>query len=163
MHKRVVDSLLAEEDIALHEAVAEGVLRRFERRGTLLIADLPRIVYGALGSAHGAVPDLSRQRESSIIAALRCDNYDTDPPSLSFVADWDTTTDLPYEQWPKGASIVPAHHATGKPFVCWPGVREFHLHLQHSDEPWDKYRGHIRPRDLLARLAHDLRTKQVLE
>ncbi len=161
MHRVVTEALLADEEMALHEAVTTGVLVRVERRGTLLVTELPRTVYGAVGFAGSLVPDLGRRSTATIVAVLRCDHYDTNPPSLGFVTDWDAEHDLPFVQWPKGIGMIHQHYATGKPFLCRPGVREFHAHIQHGDQPWDRYRGNVRPRDILHDLARDLRTKQV--
>lgn len=36
--------------------------------------------------------------------------------------------------------IVGAHPATGLPFVCLRGFKEYHTHPQHTDDPWDQYR-----------------------
>jgi len=161
MHQQYVEALVAEEEAVLQEAVREKKLLRVERRGTLLVAEVPRVMYttGAYGST--LVPFLDRRQESSIVLALECDNYDTDPPSLAYMANWEATQELPFEAWPKGAGVVQQHPVTGKAFLCRPGVREFHTHFQHGDEAWDKYRGHIRPRDLLLSIAKDLCSKQV--
>lgn len=163
MHRHVVAALVAAEEIALRGDVAAGTIRRVERRDTLIVAELPRTIYSTIPTANGAVLDLGRRSEGTIVVTLRCDNFDTDPPSLAFVAGWDATLELPYAQWPKGPGVVPAHHATGKPFLCRPGVREFHNHIQHGDEPWERYRSYVRPSQLLRQLAHDLRTKQVIQ
>lgn len=162
MHHQYVEALVAEEEAVLQEAVREKKLLRVERRGTLLVAEVPRVMYttGAYGST--LVPLLDRRQESSIVLALECDNYDTDPPSLAYMVNWEATQELPFQAWPKGAGVVQQHPLTEKPFLCRPGVREFHTHFQHGDEPWDKYRGRIRPRDLLLTIAKDLRNKQVL-
>ncbi len=166
MHQQYVEALVAEEEAVLQEAVREKKLLRVERRGTLLVAEVPRVMYaaGAYGSFANRtlVPLLDRRQESSIVLALGCDNYDTDPPSLAYMANWEATQELPFEAWPKGGGVVQQHPVTGKPFLCRPGMREFHTHYQHGDEPWDKYRGHIRPRDLLLSIAKDLHSKQVL-
>lgn len=166
MHQQYVEALVAEEEVVLQEAVREKKLLRVERRGTLLVAEVPRVMYAtcAYGSFTNRtfVPLLDRRQESSIVLALKCDNYDTDPPSLAYMANWEATQELSFEAWPKGVGVVQQHPVTGKPFLCRPGLREFHTHFQHGDEPWDKYRGHIRPRDLLLSIAKDLRSKQVL-
>jgi hypothetical protein len=166
MHQHFVEALVAEEEAVLQEAVREKKLLRVERRGTLLVAEAPRVMYaaGAFGSSASRilVPLLDRRQESSIILALGCDNYDTDPPSLAYMANWEATEELPFEAWPKGTGVIQQHPVTGKPFLCRPGIREFHTHYQHGDEPWDKYRGHIRPHELLLNIVRDLRGKQVL-
>ena len=163
MHQQYVEALVAEEEAVLQEAVREKKLLRVERRGTLLVAEVPRVMYAAGAYGSTLVPLLGHRQESSIVLALGCDNYDTDPPSLTYMANWETTQELPFKDWPKGGiGVVQQHPVTGKPFLCRPGVREFHTHFQHGDEPWDKYRGHIRPRDLLLSIAKDLHSKQVL-
>ena len=78
-----------------------------------------------------------------------------------FGPNWTASDDMSYADWPKGPGIVERHYATGKPFVCRPGVREFHSHIQHGDQPWDKFRGFIRPRELMRDLARDLLDKNV--
>ena len=164
VHHVYVDLLVEAEAEALREAVADGALRRIERRDALLVAEVPRTVYpGDHRNPWGlVVPLLGQRRESTIVAALDCVQYNTDPPSLAFFANCEAIVELPYEQWPKGIGIVQRHPKTGKPFLCRPGIREFHTHVQHGDEPWDKYRGRVRPRDLLLQLARDLRLKQVV-
>ncbi|HEU5377642.1 MAG TPA: hypothetical protein VFV38_19635 [Ktedonobacteraceae bacterium] len=163
MHQHYVEALVAEEEAVLHEAVRAQKLVRVERRGTLLVAEAPCVIYAtsAYGSFRTSVPLLDRRQETSIVLALGCDNYDTDPPSLTFLANWEATQELPFPSWPKGAGVVQQHPETGKPFLCRPGLREFHTHFQHGDEPWDKYRGRVRPRDLLLSIAEGLRSKQV--
>lgn len=164
MHQHYVEALVAEEEAVLQEAVRAQKLVRVEQRGTLLVAEVPCVIYATstYGSfARTSVPLLDRRQETSIVLALGCDNYDTDPPSLAFMANWEATQELHFQSWPKGAGVVQQHPVTGKPFLCRPGLREFHTHYQHGDEPWDKYRGRIRPRDLLLNIADGLRSKQV--
>lgn len=163
MHKHDVEALVAEEEAALRAAASAGEILRVERRGTLLVAELARAVYPAarLGYTGTAVPLLGQRREAAVVVTLRCDNYDTEPPSVAFATDWAATAELPFEAWPKGPGMVARHHETGRPFLCRPGTREYHRHFQHGDDPWDKYRGRQRPRDLLLGLARDLCSKQV--
>lgn len=92
-------------------------------------------------------------------------NYDIVPPSVRFL---DPLTFKPaicgsYQQVPPSeirsliqgtyvkdgnvSNIILNHAEDGMPFLCLPGVREYHSHPQHTDEPWQKYRknlsGHI--------------------
>lgn len=159
MHRFYVEALVTEEEAALQEAAGNGPILRVERRGILLLVEMERVIYQRHGRS--AIPILGQRRTSSIVAALGCDNYDTDPPSFTFTRNWDATEELPFEDWPKGPGMVDRHYETGKPFLCRPGTREFHSHIQHLDEPWDRYRGRLRLRDLLLGLAHDLQQKQV--
>ncbi len=159
MHRFYVETLVAEEEAALLEVAGKGPILRVERRGILLVVEIERVIYQR--HARSAIPILGQRRTSSIVAALDCDNYDTDAPSFAFVTSWDATEGLPLKDWPKGPGMVARHYETGKPFLCRPGTREFHSHIQHLDEPWDRYRGRLRLRDLLLGLAHDLQKKQV--
>jgi hypothetical protein len=161
MHRHDVELLVAEEAAALQAALGDGIVLRLEQRGTDLVAELPRAAYAHVGHAGYAVPLLGQRRETSIVLVLHCENYDTDPPSVEFFRDWATLEALQYAEWPKGPGVVERHYATGKPFVCRPGVREYHSHVQHGDVPWDRLRGLVRPRQLLVDLARDLVRKNV--
>lgn len=149
---------MAAEAVALQEAVADGTILRLERRGAMLVVELKQTGYlaGRLGSSGAFVPLLGERREAAMVVTLQCDNYDTDPPAVTFVRDWTAAEELPYEGWPKVSGVIARHHETGKPFLCRRGTREYHAHLQHSDDPWDRYRGRIRPRHLVLDLAGDL-------
>lgn len=81
MHRVVTEALLADEEMALHEAVTTGVLVRVERRGTLLVTELPRTVYGAVGFAGSLVPDLGRRSTATIVAVLRLPRSGTRLPA----------------------------------------------------------------------------------
>jgi hypothetical protein len=161
VHHRYVERLVLDEAAALQQLVLHGSILRLECRGTDLVAELPRSTYERASGGGYAVPILGQRRASSIVLVLHCDNYDCDPPSVTFVADWTASDDLLYADWPKGPGVVERHYATGKPFVCRPGVREYHSHSQHGDQPWDRFRGLIRPRELMRDLASDLLDKNV--
>ncbi len=159
MHKFYVEALVAEEEAALLEVAGTGSILRVERRGRLLVVEIGRVIYQR--HAGTGIPLLGQRRTSLIVAALDCDNYDTDAPSFAFVTGWDAVGMLPFEKWPKGPGMVDRHYETGNPFLCRPGTREFHSHIQHLDEPWDRYRGRLRLRDLVLGLARDLQSKDV--
>jgi hypothetical protein len=162
MHRQYVEVLVAAEATALQEDVARGDLGPVEQRGRLLIVEFRHAIYPMNVVAGMAVPLLGQRREQPLIARLDCTNYDTDPVSIALVTDWAATEDLPFERWPKGRGIVDRHHETGRPFICRPGVREFHEHVQHGDEPWDLFRGNLRIRELVRSMADDLLRKQIL-
>lgn len=42
---------------------------------------------------------------------------------------------------PGGVFNPSSHPATGRPFICMRGFREFHTHPSHQNETWDSYRG----------------------
>src|SRR4051812_38088943 len=122
MHRHYVEQLVAEDATALQTAVADGAILRLEQRGTDLVAELTLAAYAHIPKFGYAVPILGHRRETSIVLVLHCDNYDTDPPSVRFFRDWAAVEELPYADWPKGPGVVERHYATGKPFVCRPGV-----------------------------------------
>jgi len=159
VHKSCVEALVAEEEAALLGVVGTGSILRVERRGRLLVVEFERVIYQR--HARTGIPLLGQRRTEPIVAALDCDNYDTDAPSFAFVTGWDGTEVRPFEKWPQGPGMVDRHYKTGKPFLCRPGTREFHSHIQHLDEPWDRYRGRLRLRDLVLGVARDLQSKDV--
>lgn len=36
--------------------------------------------------------------------------------------------------------MIASHPYTRLPFLCFPGIREYHSHPQHTNDPWDAYR-----------------------
>lgn len=71
-----------------------------------------------------------------------CDGWNEQPPSLALF-DPKTDADLPWAQWPQGGwSAGDAHPVTQKPFLCLPGIREYHVHPSHLDNPWTNYKSH---------------------
>lgn len=77
-------------------------------------------------------------------ACFRLDysNYDLWPPSLRFI---DLFTGEPSPPHVRGMfvengqlldALLDEHPATGLPFFCIPGLREYHEHPQHSGDDW---------------------------
>ena len=69
-----------------------------------------------------------------------CDGWDQEPPSLALF-DPPTGAELSWNQWPKGGWL--AHHphpVTGRPALCLPGIREYHTHTSHLNDPFINYR-----------------------
>ncbi len=111
----------------------------YRRRGWILLAAWNLTVeVGFLASV--AFGD---QQLSVMTAAIRLtyDNYDVWPPSLEFI---DPRTGDPasppvqaldrFEEGVRNALL--AHPDAGRPFLCVPGVREYHTHPQHSGDDW---------------------------
>lgn len=84
-------------------------------------------------------------------------NYDLEPPSIIFV-DHETKKPIKIEQLQtrmmrkikvadsakEKTPLIPlimAQKADHKPFVCIPGVREYHQHPSHTNDPWIVHRG----------------------
>jgi hypothetical protein len=69
------------------------------------------------------------------------DNWDEEPPSLSLF-DPESGHEHPWDKWPKnGWAAGNPHSRTGKPFLCLPGIREYHTHESHLNDKWDDLRG----------------------
>jgi hypothetical protein len=88
---------------------------------------------------------------------LRCDfsNWNEQPPSVVLLnADGSKLTSLP--QNPTGVFNPGPHPTEGRPFICTQGVREFHTHSSHKNEPWEQFRGkpNFGVGDILTKLWH---------
>ena len=69
-----------------------------------------------------------------------CDDWDQHPPSLS-LSDPDTGAELGWERWPQsGWAAQGSHPVTGRPFLCLPGLLEYHTHSSHLNDSWVNYR-----------------------
>ena len=69
-----------------------------------------------------------------------CDEWDELPPSLSLCHP-NGGGELTWEEWPKdGWDVHQIHTTTGKPFLCLPGLREYHTHQSHLGNKWENYR-----------------------
>lgn len=108
--------------------------------------------------------DLSRPAtRRPLLAHFDCTNFDGDPPTLELLtAD---RTPLAVNEWPKdlaGGGIVANHPIYKRPFICRRGLREFHSHPEHEDQPWDRFRESLTLPQLVLELLEDLHTKWVL-
>lgn len=77
---------------------------------------------------------------ASLRIRLECETWDELPPSV-------TLLDLKGQQLvtpPASSSNIfnaSAHRITGRPFVCMRGVREYHTHESHVNDPWQPLKG----------------------
>ena len=88
-------------------------------------------------------------------------DYDVIPPSVRFLDPFSTETATTLDDYIRLVSInkvkvspvagtyiknnqlmniIINHCASGTPFLCLPGVREYHTHPQHSNDPWNNHR-----------------------
>lgn len=73
---------------------------------------------------------------------LSYENYDLWPPSLEFIdpvtGDYVVPTVPAVISTPEGPRnlLVGQHPETRRPFLCVPGIRQYHDHPQHSGDPW---------------------------
>jgi hypothetical protein len=79
---------------------------------------------------------------------FKFNDWDDVPPSLKLV-DAETGEDLPGNMWPTGNQsywhsggwISSAGITTTLPFMCMPGIREYHTHQSHTSDHWENYKG----------------------
>lgn len=78
-----------------------------------------------------------------ITAAIRLsyDNYDLWPPSLTFIDPSTGAAATPAVQAPDRENgeirnVLLGMPGTGQPFLCLPGLREYHHHPQHTGDDW---------------------------
>lgn len=75
------------------------------------------------------------------------DDWNDLPPAQTIV-DPDTRQPVPGNQWPQyqsywhqsGWSNTPLI-TTPQPFMCMPGIREYHTHHAHGQDKWENYKG----------------------
>lgn len=84
----------------------------------------------------------SRVSVASVCVGLDYTNYDLEPPSLTFLNPVTRLPDDPpfpplQEVAGQGRNLAPGKHPeTGRPFLCLPGVLEYHTHPEHNDGSW---------------------------
>jgi hypothetical protein len=75
-----------------------------------------------------------------------CTDWNSEPPSFKLLAagasPLQPTNPPPREISPNSTGVfnASAHPATGLPFICSPGSREYHIHSSHTNDRWDAYR-----------------------
>lgn len=107
--------------------------------------------------------DLSRTTERELMLHCDCGDFDGQPPTAALMRP--DRTPLPADQWPKdltGQGIVHDHPDYRRPFFCRPGLREFHTHPQHEDQPWDRYRESMSLSRIIIPLLDDLQHRWML-
>jgi hypothetical protein len=110
------------------------------------------------------VPDLGVppvRRE--LILRMDLTDYDGQPPTAELLLP--DRSPLPAEQWPKelgNQGIVRGHPEYGRPFFCRRGLREYHSHPRHEDDPWDRHREELTLHALVLELLLDLRDRWIV-
>lgn len=81
---------------------------------------------------------------TAMTACVRIDytNYDLWAPSVTFIEPFASEPAMPAVRalameadGPRDA-LVEGHPGTGRPFLCLPGIREYHEHPQHTGDDW---------------------------
>lgn len=134
--------------------------RKFEAEVRALPADAAAFVsakgWRLVSAIHPTLAVVLRHRRSGREIEFRfaCDQWDELPPSLSLHHPEDGR-ELPWAEWPQGGwDVHETHTSTGNPFLCLPGVREYHTHSSHLRDKWEGYppRGTYRLRDIVDRV-----------
>ena len=108
----------------------------------------------------------NQTKPPAIVAAVQFDysNYDAEPPSVRFIDPFSGRL-LPFNELPTrlprgvpgqempmpvlggpkvqvmmAQDLVQANSLEGIPFLCVPGVKEYHDHPGHSGDPWEVHR-----------------------
>lgn len=117
---------------------------QYQERGWIILGideNLPAVEIAFLGHlsiSAGSVP------LAVVMCAVRVsyDSYDLLPPSVTFI---DALTRKPcrphvgaFMSTPDGmrSILIDGHPITRQPFLCLPGVREYHNHPQHTGDDW---------------------------
>jgi hypothetical protein len=112
---------------------------------------------GRPGLMESRVVELTPPQTVERVLALNLAQYDAQPPTAELL-DADRRP-LPALAWPKEfgpQGIVPEHPDFRRPFFCRRGLREYHTHFQHEDDPWDLYREGLPLHAVVVELLHDL-------
>lgn len=103
------------------------------------------------------IPILGRARTRPLILRLGLDDYDFLAPTAELLDGGGDP--LPFAQWPtsiRGGGIVDNHPKYKRPFFCRRGLREFHEHPQHEDDPWAAWRDGLPLHAIVVELLDDL-------
>lgn len=87
------------------------------------------------------VLDVGFRAENRVMFRLRliAQNWNDEPPSIELLNDaGEFLTQLP--RHPGNVFNNGAHPATGRPFVCMAGAREYHIHSSHTGDSWENYK-----------------------
>lgn len=112
----------------------------YRRRGWLLLGANELEVDVAF-VAQVAVGELTLPVITTTIR-LNFDNYDLWPPSLMFIDPLTALPALPVVNAPERdergdpRNVLLGHPITKQPFLCLPGLREYHSHPQHNGDDW---------------------------
>jgi hypothetical protein len=154
---QVVDPMVSRAKFEREIAAFRSVEHVYRRQGCILIdATFPEVFIAI------AVPQL---KPTPIVAAVVIDytDYDLEPLSVTFVDPFTreplTAQNLSFGMWrrPPGIStenmaatmqfgqaplaFIQSNSPDGRPFLCLPGVREYHDNPAHTGDPWLLHRG----------------------
>jgi len=113
--------------LALFEAEVQTLSPEFARRRRWLLHSV----------THPTIDcSFTEQDRTTLRVRLICDDWNDLPPSITLhAADGAMLEALPPN--PTGVFNSSAHPATGRPFICMRGSREYHTHPSHVGDLWD--------------------------
>jgi len=123
VHDLVSKRIFAEETAGLTRRLCEG------RSWQLFGVSYPVVDVGFTGAGR---PGLRLR--------MTCDNYNELPASIELL-NLNGEPISPMISCPKSIFNSSTHPTTGKPFVCYPGSRQYHTHPSHVTDDWSNYRG----------------------
>ena len=122
----------------MHEAASRALFEEevgklrpelLESRGwTIFSKDYPILEVG-----------FSAQDDARLRLRFTCDDWNDRPPSVQFL-DSEGRPVPTIERDPASVFNNSPHPATGKPFICMKGVREYHTHPSHTADAWEAIR-----------------------
>lgn len=107
--------------------------------------------------------DLSQKRERELLLHMNCENLDCHPPSAELLLP--DRTPLPPQDWPQDLTrggLAHGHPKYDRPFFCRRGLREYHSHPGHQEDPWDIYREAVSLHVIALELLDDLHNRWTL-
>ncbi len=99
-------------------------------------------------------------RARRLVLHMELDSYDLVPPTANLLDE--SRNPLPVNEWPKsfaGGGIVTSHPVYHRPFFCRRGLREYHTHFQHEDDPWANWRDGLSLQTTIIGLLVDLHSR----
>lgn len=104
---------------------------------------------------------LGQKKTFPVLLTLDLTDYDSQPPTAELLQP--DRTPLPAEQWPNslnGQGVLNGGHPDfQRKWFCRPGLREYHTHPQHEDDPWDSHREGLALHTVVVNLLVDLKNR----
>ena len=102
----------------------------------------------------------ARPERRDLVLSLDLTDYDGQPPTAELLHP--DLTSLAEAEWPKSSDfqgIIIGHIDYNRPWFCRRGLREYHSHPQHEDDPWDRYREKLALHAVVEELLWDLQNR----
>jgi hypothetical protein len=115
-----------------------------QHRGWLLLDENDSVPSVEVAFLAGVATSVGAGFLPIIVCTIRLtyENYDLWPPSLTFIDVFTRQPSRPHARaflsTPEGPRdvLIDGHPTTNQPFLCLPGIREYHLHPQHTGDDW---------------------------